>query len=108
MASRRKLYHKLAYKTGMKYHEIRVKTMEVATSAAKKLLEEAIGPEGAKYPGEAWFKVLSFVLPTFWGIVRKELRIPTVDEVISAVKSKFPNWATEVKNAYEESLAYTE
>ncbi len=108
MSGRRKLYHRIAVKTGMKYHEIRVKLAKVGTEAAKKLLVEALGEEGAKYPGEAWFKVLSFTMPITFKLAREKLAIPTVDEVISAVKSTYPNWEAEVKKAYEETLSYTE
>ena len=96
----RGLYAKIAGKTGMTYHEIRTRAMKVATTAAKKLLEEVLGPEAAKKPGEAWFKVLSLVLPTFWSLVKSKFTIPSVEEVLAEVKRRYPAYAEEIRKAF--------
>jgi len=100
MARMRGLYAKIAATTGKSYSEIRREAMRTVTAAAKKLIEEVLGPEAAKKPGEAWFAALKLVAPTFWEKVKTTFRIPSVEEVVSAVKSKYPDYATKIRAAY--------
>ena len=93
------LYYKIKAKTGMSIPEIRRTAMKTATTAAKKLIEEVLGPE-TKRPGEAWFEALRLVLPVFWGIVKRKLEIPSVEEVLAEVKRKYPDYAERIKKAY--------
>jgi len=71
--------------------------MYTATEAAKRLLREA-GITGK--PGAAWFAALKAVLPVFWELVRKKDDIPSVEEVVAAVKSRYPDITTRLVAAH--------
>jgi len=99
MARTRGLYAKIAATTGLNYSQIRKNTMKTAIAAAKDLVKEVLGEDVAKHPGEAWFAALKMVLPTFWELVKKTYKIPSKEEVIGQVKSKFPDYAERLKRA---------
>ena len=100
MARVRGLYEKIRAKTGLTDREIRRQAMKTVTSAARKLLEEVLGPEGAKNPGLAWFAALRLVIPVFWSLAAKKEAIPSVDEVVAEVKRKHPNYADVLKRTH--------
>jgi len=89
MARRRGIYTRLAEKLNTDLTSVRKQIMSTGIKAAKKLLEEA-GVVGR--PGKKWFGALKLALPTMFAIIKTDERIPSVEEVINAVKTKYPNW----------------
>jgi hypothetical protein len=91
------LIAQIAAKLGKSISEVKSALMRVAIAAAKQLLKEA-GIEGR--PGRAWFMALHLTLPVFWKVVAEKEGIPTVEEVVAAVKARVPNYAEQIRAAY--------
>jgi len=102
MARERGLIKKIAHKRfNGDVSAAKRELMYVATSAAKRLLEEAGITEK---PGLSWFVALKAVLPVFWEIVRRKDDIPTVEEVVAEVKRRYPNIITVLRTYHKPLL----
>jgi len=96
MARARGIYKKL----GGDPRTIRSTAMKTITAAAKKLISEALGEEGERRPGLAWFVAIRLVAPIFWSITKERGSMPSVDEVVATVKTKYRDYAERLKAAY--------
>jgi len=100
MARARGIYKKFEERLKLNPTQIRSAAMKTITTAAKELIREVLGEEGVRKPGLAWFVAIKMVAPTFWELAKSKETIPSYEEVVAAVKSKYADYADRLRSAY--------